>query len=179
MTPSTRSTRIGTAIGSVVCLLLLVGGCSSTSIEQQTVQIPGPESATEPPAGLDAEGIAAWEKWRDLELDSYRYRLNVGCECFTVNGVVEVRNDTVVTVGGKPYDSRGKSGGITGFDDLDPTIDALFTQLGEAMKHADKVDVTYDADTGVPIEIRVDWIQDAIDDEIGYSATPPQALSSS
>jgi hypothetical protein len=162
-----------------VSLLLLVGACSTTSQSGQAAPVPSQEPVAAPPDGLGTEGIAAWQRWQALELDDYRYRIAVGCECATVNSLVEVRDGTVVTVGGKPYPGNDETVGITGFDDLDPTIDALFTQLGKAIRGADNVDVTYDADTGVPTRINVDWIREGIDDEIGYSATPPQALSSS
>ncbi|MFL6069846.1 MAG: DUF6174 domain-containing protein [Actinomycetes bacterium] len=94
-------------------------------------------------------------------------------------GSYEVLDDVVTGVRGEPYESPGKRGGITGFDAVDPTIDGLFVELGRAMKGADQVDVTYDAETGVPTQINVDWIRNAIDDEIGYAVTNFRADASS
>ena len=174
----TLSTGFRRLIG-LTAVVLLVGGCSSTTLEEQVDQLPPPETATEPPNGLDAEGVAAWQKWRGLELDSYRYRLNVGCFCSTFHGTVDVLDDVVTSLGGRPYDNSGKRAGVAGFDTVDPTIDGLFVELGRAMKGADQVDVTYDPDTGVPTQINVDWISNATDDEIGYTVTDFRAAGSS
>jgi hypothetical protein len=87
--------------------------------------------------------------------------------------MVEVHNGEVTAIGGKPY--RGED--VIGFGEA-PTIDALFARLAKAMQKADDVDARYDAETGVPTSINVDWMTNAIDDEIGYSATELVPLTS-
>lgn len=120
-----------------------------------------------PPGGLDAEGVRAWTTWQRLGVDDYRYRLTVGCYCLSVDGQVDVENGEVVSIEGKRYGGEP----ITGFPDGDPTVDEVFGQLSRALRHADRVKVAYDPDTGVPRTIEVDWMSNAIDDEISYRVT--------
>lgn len=117
--------------------------------------------------GLDDRGQAAWSQWQDLAVDNYRYRLQVSCFCLTVDGTVVVDDAEVVSVDGRPYHGRPP----TGFGESDPTIEGVFEVLAKALRSADQVDVRYDAETGVPARIDIDWITNAIDDEIGYRIT--------
>ena len=48
-----------------------------------------------------------------------------------------------------------------------PTVDGLFQLILDAIEDdADEIDVVYDPDTGVPLEIAIDFIEMAADDEL-------------
>jgi hypothetical protein len=161
--------------------LLVIGGCGNGSAYDPPASAPSDSpsasaSESDQPAGLDAEGAAAWRRWRSQAVDDYRFTLDVGCFCPTVQGsVVEVRNGEVVRIDGKPYDHQQ----VTGFGESAPTIPGLFTELGDALAHADEVQVDYDPSTGVPETISVDWMKQAVDDEISYRVSGFAPLGSS
>ena len=151
---------------ATVCALGLSSACTSGPEPRSLVQTDDPDVPA-PPPGLDTEGAAAWTTWQRLGVDDYRYRLTVGCFCLGVDGPVEVSGGEVTRVEGKRYDGES----LTGFPDGDPTVDEVFRQLSRALRHADQVEVTYDPRTGVPKTIEVDWMTNAIDDEISYRVT--------
>ncbi|MBO6575561.1 MAG: hypothetical protein JJ896_11210 [Rhodothermales bacterium] len=49
-----------------------------------------------------------------------------------------------------------------------PTVDELFDLIEEATREADELTVTYHPELGYPTEISIDWLADAVDDEIMY-----------
>jgi hypothetical protein len=57
-------------------------------------------------------------------------------------------------------------------ENLDPffpvTIDDLFDLLEDAIDHADFVDVDYDPVFGAPIRIEIDYLRQAVDDELSF-----------
>jgi hypothetical protein len=159
--------RSGAWLALAAPLLVAVTSCTSTPSLDPVVQSTDPGRTATPPRGLDADGVAAWTRWQTQDLSDYRYQLTVGCFCPAIRTTVEVRDGDVTLIDGKPY--RGKD--VIGFDDSAPTIDALFVQLAQAMRRADDVDAKYDPEAGVPTSIDVDWMTNAIDDEIGYSVT--------
>lgn len=55
-----------------------------------------------------------------------------------------------------------------------PTVDGLFDVLLDAYdRGAHEVRVTYDDDTGIPVDVWIDYHEDAIDEELGYQVTVP------
>lgn len=108
-------------------------------------------------------------KWNDANINHYRMQLSVSCFCpfRDINPItVEVKDGQIVSMIG-----------VNGAEilDTDPvyeslsqyaTIDALFTWLGDALANADKVEVSYDVVYGFPTTVAVDYITEAIDDEI-------------
>jgi hypothetical protein len=54
-------------------------------------------------------------------------------------------------------------------EDAFPSVDGLFAIIEDALdKDAHSVEVIYDPSTGVPLEIRIDYIELAIDEELGF-----------
>jgi hypothetical protein len=48
------------------------------------------------------------------------------------------------------------------------TIDELFKLIENARENADKLDVEYDRKLGYPTVVEIDYIKEAIDDEVTY-----------
>lgn len=122
---------------------------------------------------------SAREKWDALEDDDYSYVLDIGCFCpqasFTPARVV-VQNDSVVAIQNisTGFDLIDESDSSLVFDKYGayfPTIDGLFDVLEDALPNADKVEVQYNEQFGYPREISIDWIKEALDDELVYSAS--------
>lgn len=152
-----------------VSVALIVAGCTAGGSPAAEPTPTASPPTIEAPAGLDDEASEAWNRWQQLGWDDYTYRLTVGCFCPAVMRVpVQVTGGDVVRFDDRPYNDQRP---ITGFESEQPTIDALFEIVAEAQNSADEVTVTYDEVTGAPTKVFVDWIENAIDDEISYAAT--------
>ena len=126
----------------------------------------------------------ARDKWEAANISHYRFNVHISCFCVFVENmplVVEVNNGEVVSM---EY-STG--------NEIDPqllelfnryaTIDKLFDGLksgfdfaGDDQGPADKVTVEYDATNGFPTKIDIDFVEEAIDDELYLSISGFEAL---
>lgn len=100
-------------------------------------------------------------KWEAATINSYRFRVLVGCFC-----PEEVRGPFEVTVRDGEVVEATRDGGEL----ADYSPDQYFTILGlfdavEALAHSDRLDVTYHAEYGYPILIDADLVFRAIDEE--------------
>ena len=113
----------------------------------------------------------ARELWEEYEPANYSYAVRRFCFCATEaigpvrvvvsNGIV-VEARYVATTDTVP----------TSYRSLFPTVAGLFDILEDAYdSDASDVDVTYDTNTGVPTEFFIDYIENAVDDEVGYEVT--------
>jgi len=115
-------------------------------------------------AELDANRLL----WTTEAITEYDYRFQRGCFClpdFVTPGIVSVRGGLIESV-------VGVGDGLP----LDPTnyltLDGLFDEIQSAIdSSADEISVTYDALTGFPSSVGIDYILDALDDEISYTAS--------
>ena len=123
------------------------------------------------------ESLAAHQsRWSDQGKDSYRYELRIGCFCppeVTDAVLVFVRDgitDSVLYIeSGRPAEDRY-------FERCD-TVDKLFLLIQDAIdREADKIEVTYDEDLGIPTRIYIDFVEQAVDDEISYDIARFQIL---
>ncbi|MFT5144428.1 MAG: hypothetical protein ACI80V_003165 [Rhodothermales bacterium] len=131
----------------------LITGCALT----------GPESNAEL-TDLD-EARERWEQWG---LDDYDIDLTRSCFCIGAGAMtVLVRDDTVAAV--LQQDSPWSFD--QGWWQYIPTVDGLFDLAEEAQKDAFRVDITFSQTHGYPVEISIDWIENAVDDEISYSVS--------
>jgi hypothetical protein len=109
------------------------------------------------------------EKWQNHSISHYRYHLHLSCFCAFVENmplVIEVQEGEVVSM-------EFKNG-----CEIDPairqdlfekyaTIDRIFAELEADLNGAaDKVTIEYDATYGFPTRADIDFIEDAIDDEL-------------
>lgn len=110
-----------------------------------------------------SEFEAARARWVEAAIQDYAYTLRRGCFCLPefigpVRIVVEngqVASRTLLSTGGEPLGEAERW----------PTIEGLFDYVERAMREADETTVRYHPDLGYPIEISVDWIRQAVDDE--------------
>lgn len=125
-----------------LALVLLLVGCSSDADD-----------------GLrDAEA-----RWARSAPEAYALTYTVGCFC-AFEGEMPY---TVTVENGRPVATVDHTGKAV-FDRV-VTVDSLFAIVREARRHADKLDVTFNPRYGYPSSVSIDWIRDAVDDEVGYT----------
>ncbi|MEO0557979.1 MAG: DUF6174 domain-containing protein [Bacteroidota bacterium] len=101
----------------------------------------------------------------------YAFTLRIGCFCPYVGPLrISVKDSNVIDV----HQLGPVDGGPTPqawIDEQAMTLDELADLVDRAHRDADDVDVTYDPTYGFPTDVYIDWIRDAVDDEIGYTVT--------
>ena len=137
-------------------------------------------SAIQPKSDLEL----ARERWQAANISHYRFSVHISCFCvFTENMplIVEVRDREVVSM---EY-STG--------NEIDPqllelfnryvTVDRLFAGIekgfqseGSDQGPADKVTVEYEATYGFPAKVEIDFVENAMDDELYLSISGFEAL---
>ena len=112
-------------------------------------------------------------KWQDANVSHYRYNLFVGCFCVFSQDmplVIEVKDAEVVSMeyqNGNEIDASSRE-----LFEKYATIDRIFSELAKDINgEADEVIVTYDPTYGFPAEINIDFIKDAIDDELALTVS--------
>lgn len=126
----------------------------------------------------------AREKWQAANISHYRFNVHISCFCvFTENMplIVEVQNGEVVSMEystGNEIDPQ-----LLELFDRYVTIDRLFDGIEKSFAvegidqgPADKVTVEYDATYGFPTKIDIDFVENAIDDELYLSISGFEAL---
>ena len=129
----------------------------------------------------------AREKWQAANISHYRYNLSIGCFCvFTQDMplVIEVKDGQVVSMqyqSGKQVDAN-----LVDYFQRFATIDRLFDDIANgfvvkenadtAGDKADEVKVTYDETYGFPTQISIDFIKNAMDDELGLQISNLEKL---
>jgi hypothetical protein len=105
--------------------------------------------------------------WSRQGLTSYRFNVSQLCFCGPdVRGVFHV----VVERGSVTSVTDAETGAPrTPHPAVPLTVEALFDKVEEAIERdADEIDVRYDPMLGYPQEIAIDFIENAIDDEVTY-----------
>ena len=109
-------------------------------------------------------------KWNDANISHYRYQLLISCFCPFGEDMpltIEVQNGEVVSMtrpDGSLVDSSNPS--YTTYVSY-ATIERVFSELGLVLTgEAEDVAVSYDSTYGFPVEISIDYIKEAIDDEM-------------
>lgn len=117
------------------------------------------------------------KKWQDANITHYRFNLFVGCFCAFSQDmplVIEVKDGEVVSMGyqtGNPLNEGDRE-----YFSRFATIDRLFLGLEEALDQADRVTVTYQPTYGFPVEVNIDLIEQAADDELYFTVSAFEAL---
>lgn len=111
---------------------------------------------------------AARAKWEGQSLrQSYSFDISRSCFCGYPGALPRTRVyvfDGRVTLAHHPYSDDPITAEAVA---TIPTVDGLFDLIAEAIEEgADEVRVRYDPDTGAPLEIRIDRIRQAVDDEL-------------
>jgi hypothetical protein len=126
----------------------------------------------------------AREKWQAADISHYRFNVHITCFCvFTENMplIVEVKNGEVVSM---EYSTGNKiDPQLLELFDRYVTVDRLFDGIekgfevaGSDQGAADKVTVEYDATYGFPTKIDIDFVEEAIDDELYLAISDFEAL---
>jgi hypothetical protein len=119
-------------------------------------------------SGLRAEIEANRSRWVAQRPPSYHYEIERLCFC-TEESRGPVR---VVVVDGQVTARTYAPGGGAVPSDLVwlfPPADGLFDILLDALdREAHEIRVTWDDDTGLPVDFWIDYIENAIDEEVGY-----------
>ena len=137
-----------------------------------TFGMPGSSQAGELDANL--------QKWQTQNISHYRMKVNIGCFCPFFDRMpvtVEVRDGQVISV----TDSQGQP--VAADDPIrsfgsEPlmTIEGVFAYAREALQTADKTDITYDPALGYPVNLIIDRIELAIDDEMSVLISELEVL---
>jgi len=120
------------------------------------------------------------EKWEAQIIDHYRYTVVVTCFCMFAGAEVtyEVQNGQVVNQTIQPHPDRQiDPAEIVSFYEQYNTLDKVFDFVEQVNKEADEVTLEYDSNYSFPTEISVDYIKEAIDDEIYISISNLEPLS--
>lgn len=118
------------------------------------------------------------EKWQNANISHYRYDLTLSCFCAFNEDMpllIEVQDGQVVSMefqSGKEIDSS-----LLELFNKYTTIDRMFAELEADLNGAaDKVTVEYDATYGFPTKADIDFIEEAIDDELYLTVANFEAL---
>jgi hypothetical protein len=108
------------------------------------------------------------EKWQDQGISHYRYHLNVSCFCAFNEDmplIIEVQDGKVVSM---EFESGNEiDASLHELFDKYATIDRLFAELEAGLNGAaDKVTIEYDETYGFPTKADIDFVEEAIDDEL-------------
>jgi hypothetical protein len=108
------------------------------------------------------------EKWQDASISHYRYHLHISCFCAFVENmplIIEVQDGRVVSMdfqSGNEIDPN-----LLELFDKYTTIDHIFAELEADLNGAaDKVTIEYDPTYGFPTKADIDFVEEAIDDEL-------------
>jgi len=118
------------------------------------------------------------EKWQDASISHYRFSLFVGCFCVFSQDMplaIEVQDGEVVSMeyqSGNDIDATNRE-----LFERYATIDRIFTELeADINGAADEVVVTYDPTYGFPAQVNIDFIKEAIDDELALTVSEFEEL---
>lgn len=147
-----RERRLPAALTGALTAAVLIGGAVGCSNPL------GPEQSE-----LDQ----ARERWELVGSQFYGFRFQRGCFCppEIVRPVrIEVRDGLVISAV-DPDTNEPIDPPLNGF----PTIEDLFDEIQDAIdQDAARIDATYDESFGYPVQVFIDWIQNAIDDEMSF-----------
>lgn len=113
------------------------------------------------------------QKWQDAGISHYRYNLFIGCFCVFNEHmplVVEVQDGKFVSMeyqSGKEIEATSRE-----LFDQYATIERIFSELETDINgKADEVTVTYDPTYGFPTKVNIDFIKNAVDDEVALTVS--------
>lgn len=147
--------QVPTVSRGLLLLLLLVQGCG----------VNGSTVSDDTQRELNRQR----RQWEAQDLANYRYTGRRICFCMreAVGPVlVEVREGTIASL------TDQESGEPVGenFVELWPSIDGVFGLVQDAIdREAAEITVEYDAERGFPTSVSIDYIEEAVDDELGFT----------
>ncbi len=124
-----------------------------------------------------SELAAARSRWQAAGISHYRFNLGVGCFCPYTQKMplnIEVMDGRVVSMQFK--DGSPVSASEQKIFEEYQTIEALFDFTEGAIGKADEIQVAYDPTYGFPVRVNIDYIKQAVDDELMLSVSDFQPL---
>ena len=125
----------------------------------------------------NTEQSNARARWQSSRISHYSYKLRVGCFCAFTERMplsIEVKDGKVVSMtyrDGAPVSAEQQQ-----IFAQYQTIDALFDFTSQTIGKADEIKTGYDPTYGFPATVQIDFIKQAVDDELGLSVTDFQPL---
>ncbi|MFV1883977.1 MAG: DUF6174 domain-containing protein [Balneola sp.] len=127
----------------------------------------------------------AKETWQKTKTPDYSFNYRQSCFCAYFGEVkIQVFADTVYAVvnpeTGEDATIETENGDeklLDLYPTLFLTIDELFEELEEAAMIADEMEGSYDNDRGYPKQVSIDYLKDAIDDEVSHLISNYQVLT--
>jgi uncharacterized protein DUF6174 len=125
----------------------------------------------------------ARDKWQAADISHYQVNVDVSCFCAFRDEmplIVEVKDGEVISL----KSATGKELNSTNLQYYERylTIDKLFSEIEKGFKSegsedaADKIEVQYDETYGFPTTINIDFVEQAIDDELYITVSDFQKL---
>ena len=156
---------------ALLAALAILAGCSDLGPSQPEVGEPLPGGFGEPPPALapaDSTLDSQQELWSSMGIDSYQYRFRKQCYCLdTYVRMVDISVQAGVVVSVKDAQS-GRDLGPEAIAQY-RTIDGLFDLVRQARDYpASSVRVAYHPDLGYPTASEIDWVGQAVDDELAF-----------
>jgi len=115
--------------------------------------------------------------WNNQKITHYRYELRVLCFCpteLTAPVKVEAKDGNTISL---KYVASGEDVKMTEFQNYD-TMDKMFKVIQDAIdRKAAEITAKFDSKLGFPASIRIDNIEQAIDDEISFEITNVEVLA--
>ena len=130
-------------------------------------------------AGASSELDQNIQKWEQANTTHYRYTLFISCFCAFTEDMpltIEVQNDQVVSITRADGSVVEPSDPSHQFYVPYSTINRIFDELNSNLAEADEVTVSYDAMYGYPVNIAIDRIKEATDDELWLEIKNFEAL---
>lgn len=126
------------------------------------------------PGGRERDLEDARERWEEVGPSSYRTVVSRLCFCPSTGPVVVTVRPSGVT---RVYQETPAAAVPPQDLEAYPTVEEAFAIVQEAFdQRADRVDVRYDSVTGAPLEIYIDRVEEAVDEEVRYELSAPEPL---
>jgi hypothetical protein len=110
-------------------------------------------------------------QWEAQGLEDYRFVARRVCFCggeFTTPVVVEVRGGEVVS---RTYQDSGQPVSTT-YEGLWPAVEGVFDIIQDAIdREAHRIEVEYDPELRHPTSIGIDFLEHAVDEELGINVS--------
>jgi hypothetical protein len=124
-----------------------------------------------------AQLSSAHDRWRAANISHYRFDLVVSCFC----AFRDKMPLTIEVQDGRPVSMQYKGGVSVTPEEQQTfssyqTIDALFDYTAESLAKADQIRIQYDPTYGFPTAVQIDFVKNAMDDELSLYTSNFQKL---
>ena len=177
---SVQGTMRRTTTLLAVLLALAVAGLAACGDDEADVATGSTATSTPPtstppdPATPEGELAAAEQRWADTRIVDYAMAYDVVCFCPQISVSVQVGGGEVVDT---IVDAPGFQGDPSQLVDEPLTVEDMFAELRAAYEGgAASVQVTYDPDTGRPLDYFIDEDEMIADEEHGVTVSSFSAL---